>query len=30
MLGPNGWAIFAEREENQLRIDFKRRAKPSN
>ena len=29
-LGPNGWAIFSEREENQLRIDFKRRAKPSN
>jgi alpha-glucosidase len=29
-LGPNGWAIFAEREENQLRIDFKRRARPSN
>jgi alpha-glucosidase len=29
-LGPNGWAIFAEREGSPLRIDFKRRARPSN
>jgi alpha-glucosidase len=30
-LHPNGWAIFSERADNPLRVDFKRRAsKPSN
>ena len=28
-LGPNGWAILSEGVEDPLRVDFKRRAKPS-
>ena len=30
MLGPNGWAIFSEREGSPLRVDFRKRARPSN